>query len=224
VPKVILSPRVSRSVQLGLFSDARWARITAHIPEPLATEVDARLRSGVTECCSWFLSQKARLDEGQATAAAMRRRGKGQLAPLERLAKGLRLAADAWAKIGQFYDDRLGDIDIYENLGPMARDAERRLARIRQFGKPITVSNPWPEFVRKVARCLREAGLNPQVTGRVYEHGGRPAWFQAFMAELNENLLGMKGRGEQLDYSRSAFYAEIAKALRGDRKRDKALK
>jgi hypothetical protein len=236
--KVILPEKVSRRHELQ-FSDERWARITSTIPKRLPAEIDARLRSAVMACCSWFLTQQAHLQEGAATAAAMRKPGKRQLAPLERLVNGLRMAADAWKEISKLddsrtagnrrykiHDDRLGDIGMYEDLEAMARDSERRLAGIRQLGKPITMIGPWPVFVRKVAQCFRQIGITPTVTGRVYSSswGTRPSWFQKFMAELNENLLGDEGKGKQLKYSRPAFYAEVAKTMRGDRKPDKARK
>jgi hypothetical protein len=91
------------------FSDARWATITSHISEPLCAEADARLRSAVMECCSRFETERTRLEEGRATAAAMRA-GKRRPAPFERLTKGLRMASDAWSKIGNIHDDRLGDL------------------------------------------------------------------------------------------------------------------
>jgi hypothetical protein len=213
VPRVILPEIDFRTREPLSFSDARWARITSAIPQPLSAEADARPRSGVMRCCSWLVTQQAQLQEGEATAAAVRG-GKKQPAPLERLARGLRMAADAWPKVRQINDDRLGDIRIYENLETMARDAERRLAGIRKLGKPVTITSPWPEFVRSIARCCRAAGLKPTATGRTYEHG-KPTWFQEFAAALNENLLGNEGKGRQLKYSRAAFYAEIAKAMRG---------
>jgi hypothetical protein len=222
VPKVILAADISGTREPLSFSDARWARITSHIPAPLSAEADARLRSAIMVCCSWYLTQRARLEEGTATAAAMRA-GKRQPSPFERLAKGLRMAADAWAKLGKIHDDRLGDVARYATLEAMAGDAERRLAAFRKLGKPITMAGPWPLFVRKIARSCRAAGLNPTVTGRIYEHG-KATWFQNFMAALNENLLGLEGKGRQLEYNRDAFHAEIAKALRGDKKPGKARK
>jgi hypothetical protein len=227
VRKAILSEN-SPGRELLPFSDDRWARIASRIPEPLSAKTDAHLRSAVTACCSWLLTQELRLQEGVDTAAAMRG-GKRQPAPLERLAKGLRMAADAWAKVGKIHDDRLGDIGIYENLEAMARDAERRLAEIRQLGESVRVAGPWPAFVRKIARCCREAGLTPTATGGVYENA-KPTWFQKFMVALDKNLLGSKhllgidSKDKQFERDHRAFYAAVAKALRGDGKPGKAQK
>jgi hypothetical protein len=187
-----------------------------HFPEPLSAEADDRLRIAIAKCCSGFLTQRARLLEGQTSAKAIRHS--------ERLAKGLRMAVDAWASIGKIRDDRCGILDdrrgLYKTLELMAREAEDRLAQ-----KPVTVPNPWPEFVRKVDRCCREVGLKPTTTGRVYgELDNKPTWFQKFMATLNANVLGDEGQRKKLKYSRAAFYAEIAKALGGYKKSGKARK
>ncbi len=206
------------------FSDERWAKIKEPVHETLSTEADARLRAAVTECCSWFLTQNALVREGQETAAAMRNPGKRQLAPFKRLAKHLREAADAWKEVGKaINDDRLSDIREYDKLEVMAQDAERRIAGFQGLGNPRDVADPWPEFVCRVAQSLREAGLKPTVTGRVYDDA-KPTWFQEFMVALNENLLGNQGRAHQLDYSRAAFYAEIAKAVSGYGRPGKARK
>jgi hypothetical protein len=221
--KAIMPESYFRSSPDLSFSDDRWAEIRRHIPESLPVEADARLRTAITECCSWFLAQRARLEEGRATATAMRSPGKRQLALLERVAGGLRTAAEAWKKIEDIHDDRLSDMRRYDDLEVLAQDAERRLKGFRKLGKPVAESDPWPVFVRWVARCLCAAGLKPTTTGRVYGEGN-PTWFQEFMAALNDNLLGEKGRGNQLNYSHKAFCADIAKAMRGDRKPGKARK
>jgi hypothetical protein len=98
VPKVIPSKNSLRNREL-FFSDNRWSRIRTHIPEPLSAESDARLRITITKCCSWLLTEQRRLREGAAFAAAMRKPGNRQLAPLERLAKALRTAVEVWEKI-----------------------------------------------------------------------------------------------------------------------------
>jgi hypothetical protein len=207
--------------ELLSFSDERWATITNPLPVPLSAEASTRLRAEITECCSSFLTQQAAIEEGANSAAAVRSPGKGQPALLERVAKGLRTAADAWAKIGKIHDDRLGDIRIYANLETMARDAERRLAGIRQLGTPVVITPPWHLLVRNVAECCRKAGLKPTASGRVYEDS-KTTWFQEFMLKLNENLLGYEGKGKQINYSSAAFYAEIAKAMSGYGKSGKA--
>jgi hypothetical protein len=220
--KSLLPEDYSHNAELA-FSDERWGIVLAHLPKELDPDAGDRLRDRITACCSWFLAQRALFREGQQTAAALRSSGKRQLALFERVAQGLRDAADAWRDIEQIHDDRLGDLSRYDDLEKLAQDAERRLA---SFGKLKLVTDPWPAFVCKVARCCREAGLNPTVTGRVYDSswGTEPTWFQEFMASLNEDLLGDQGRGEQLRRSRAAFYAEVAKALRGDSKPGKARK
>jgi hypothetical protein len=225
VPKVIASQDISRGWTLLAFSDERWARITATIPEQLSPEANARLRDGITAQCSGYLTQQSQVKRGLDSAAAMRRPGKGQLAPLERLAKGLRMAADAWREIGKIHDDRLSDIDEYRRLEPMARDAERRLAVFVKLGKPLTQEGPWREFVCRVADCCVEAGLNPTRTNRFYDdERAKPTWFQQFMMALNDNLLGDNGKNKQLNYRKAAFYAEIAKAMSGYKKTGKPRK
>jgi hypothetical protein len=77
------------------FSDERWAATRRHIIEPLSPEADARLRKAVTRCCSWFLNVDKRLEDGRATAAAIRKPHKDEAALLERVVNGLRAAAQA---------------------------------------------------------------------------------------------------------------------------------
>lgn len=214
------------------FSDERWARIKQSIPEALPAEANARLRAAIMACCSWFLTQSARVREGQETAVAMRDPGKRQLAPFKRMAKSLREAADAWKAVGgTIHDDRLSVLREYDRLDVMAQDAERRLEGFRRLGNPIPVADPWPEFVRRVADGCRKAGLNPTATGRVYEEkNSTPTWFQEFVAALDKNLLGhrnllgVNGKGEQVEHDHRAFYAEIAKVMSGYRKSGKARK
>ena len=56
----------------------------------------------------------------------MRSRGDHDLAPLERLLKALKKAADARDKVWQILDDRLG---IYENLDLMIWDLQSLVSR-----------------------------------------------------------------------------------------------
>jgi hypothetical protein len=224
MPKAIVPEHVSLHRELVSFDDDRWTKIKCHVPEPLPTEADERLRAGIARCCSRFLTQQHQLQIGVETARAMRSPGRRQLAALEQVAKGSQMAAASWKRIkGKIYDDRLSDIRRFDELDSLARDAERRLAGIRALGQAVTAPSPWREFVCNVARCCRDAGLNPSVTGRVYEDAN-PTWFHKFMAALNENLLGDEGRRKQFQQSRAAFYAEITRALRGDRKPGKARK
>jgi hypothetical protein len=209
------------------FSDDRWARIKSHLPNRLPADADKRLRITIAECRDWFLTQQVQLKEGMRSAMAARRRHK-QLAPLERLAKGLRMAVDAWASIGRIRDDRCGLLDdrrgLYKTLELMARGAEDRLAR-----KPVKVPKPFPVLVRKVARCIETAGLDPIVAGRVYVD--KPTWFQEFIVALDKELLGSKNlltfdkrKGEQFERDPRATYAAVARAMSGYKKAGKARK
>jgi hypothetical protein len=220
-------------------SDNQWVRLCRCIPEPLQPEDESRLREGITAACSWLLAEQERLALGDRTAAAVQKPGKRQPAPLERLARHLRLAATAWKKLaeladspharrGVIYDDRLSDIRQYDVLEAMACDAERRLEGIRKLGESEYADDPWPTFVRKVAQCFWDIGLIPTATGRIYE-SGKPTWFQEFMAALDKDLLGIKlisvdSEGNQKERDPRAFHAEIAKALGGYRTPGKARK
>jgi hypothetical protein len=221
-------------------SDNQWVRLRRYIPDLLQPEDESRLREGIIAACSWLLAEQERLALGDRTAAAIQKPGKRQPAPLERLARHLRAAATAWKKLteladspharrGVIYDDRLSDIHQYDALEAMACDAERRLEGIRKLGESEPVDDPFPAFVRKVAQCFWNIGLMPTVTGRIYE-GGKPTWFQEFMAALDKNLLGIKkltgvdSEGRQKERDPRAFHAEIAKALGGYRTPGKAQK
>jgi hypothetical protein len=204
-----------------MFSDQRWDGIKSHIPT-LDAESDAKLRASVTECCNWLITQKNKLKIGASTAAVMRSPGKRQPAPFERLATGLRMAADAWQEIikaGPIYDDRLTDIRRFDSVQEIAQDAERRLAGYRKLG-PKRASPPFPEFVCMVARCCHAVGLDPIRTGRVYDpKNAGPAWFQQFVVALNDQLLGDEDR-----LSEKALHSAVAQALRGYAKAGKARK
>jgi hypothetical protein len=207
------------SSELLSIGDERWAAIASRLPQPLGAESSEQLRSSVLACCSVYLTSRMAVEGAAATAAAVRRPGKRQLAHLEQLAESLRSGADAWAKIGKMiHDDRLSDIRIYEGLEAMAVDAERRLRGIRDLGKPVRLKNPWPNFVRAVAATCRRINLQPTATGAVYDQR-RPSWFQEFIVAINDNILGDLG-GRR--HSKASQYAEIAKALRGNAKPGKA--
>lgn len=193
--------------ELLSFDDNIWARIRAVIPQPIEPEAEARLRTDIMDCCSWLRTQGARLGEGKKNAKAVQRPNKGQLSERERLAKGLRMAADAWTVIGGVHEDRLG---FYKNLEAMAQEQECRLAQ-----EPAMADDPWPMFVRKVAHCCRQAGLTIKRTGRVYENAKLP-WFQKLMATIQSELLGKYGKPST--QSPQAFAAAITHALRGDGK------
>jgi hypothetical protein len=223
MPKGVVPGNYFRSCELLSITDAQWRELKTYIPD-VPPEVDGLLRSRLLECCSWFLTENGKFNESLQTFTAMQRPGKGQPAAIERLAKGLRMAADAWPRAMGMHDDRLGDIRQYNDLEAMARDVERRLAAFRKFGKPAIVTDPWPSFVRKAAQCFREVGIIPTVTGRIYlsSWGTKPTWFQKFFVGLNKTLLGKNGRRQ---HTPAAFYAEITKAMRpGNRKSGKARK
>jgi hypothetical protein len=228
MPKAILPEDFFSSIELLAITDGQWKRLVAHIPATLSPEADAWLQSAILASCSWFLTQQARLREGQATATAMRQPSKG-LAPVERWAKAMRAAVEAARGRGQFHDDRRSDLQQQdEQLEALAKEAERRLAGLRVHGKARTYETPWREFVRKVAQDVRRVGLNPTVTGEVYEDRS-PTWFQEFMAVLQEEILGLSGkpiaRPDDREWqlllnrngvrasTRAAFAAEIAKAI-----------
>jgi hypothetical protein len=238
-PKAILPPKWNSEL---FFSGNQWAKLRRCIPESLQPEKEARLRESIKAACDWLLAEEARLALGRRTAAAMRRPSERQPALLERLASHLRAAATDWEEIteladspqarrGIIYDDRLSDIRQYDALEAMARDAERRLAGIRELGKAEYVDDPWPMFVRRVEQSFREIKLKPIATGRVYDNkGGKPTWFQEFMAALDKNLLGYKRligidcEDKQYERDHKAFHAEIAKVIGGYRDPGKARK
>jgi hypothetical protein len=211
--------RQSRSELLSI-SDERWARIAAFLPQSIDAGNSQKLRISVLACCSAYMTNRSAFEAAAATAAAMRRPGKRQLAHVEQLAKSLRTAADAWAKIGRnLHDDLLSDLRIYDDLKTLAADAERRLRGILDLGRPKALANPWPMFVFSVATSCRKVGLRPIATGAVYDERKRkPSWFQDFIVAINDNLLGDLG-GRR--HSKAAQHAEIAKALRVTRSRAK---
>jgi hypothetical protein len=218
--KVLLPEDHSRQVEI-LFFDDRWPQIRATIPVPLSADREERLRKSICHCCNRFLGRVRLLEEGAVTAAAIRRGGGKQAAPLERLVNGLKTAAVAWAEIRTMHDDRLGVLSDYgDRLADMVADAERRLNAIRDIGesKPMAVK---PELVRAVAESCRVVGLNPTATGRVSEHE-EPTWFQKFMVVLNNQILGDNGWGLASDHKARAVHSDVAKALSGYAKPGKA--
>lgn len=226
--KGIVSERFNQSVDGPVFSDERWAKIRASIPS-LSTEADASLRAGIVSSIRSYLTQQARIESGLAAAAAIRSPGKRQMAAYERFVDALRTAAASWNSLRTVYDDRLSDIRRFDMLDELANDAERRLIGIRKLGEPTAVTSPWPALVRGVARCCREVGLKPTASGHLYDDApGKPTWFQEFMAALDKNLLGSKDllgvdrKGKQFERDHRAFYAEVGKALHGDRNAGKA--
>jgi hypothetical protein len=211
--KIIRSEGPSSNVITFGFESGRWAGIRSHIPEALTAEADVRLREAIIiNCCLWLRHERERFEEGKANAAAMRSAGTGQPAPLRRYANALRAAADARREVRGIHDDHL-DVGLHGSLDTMARDAERRLAALSKLGKPVRTDDPWFGFVRRVAQCCRDVGLRPTAPGGVYGDA-KPSWFQEYMLALNNDWLGRDGRPI---HSHPAFYAGIAKAMRGDR-------
>lgn len=213
VRKIRLPAGHTRAVGTS-FSDERWSRIRAAIPDPLTEGQEERLREAVGRCCDDFLSQARLIEEGAATAAAVRRGGGKQVSPLERLTSSLKVAAVAWAEIRAMHDDHRGILsDHGDSLVGMAADADRRLKAIQKIPE-IKPKSARAEFVRNLATCFHIAGLTPTATGRVSQHE-KPSWFQCFIAELNDQVLGQNGWGNM---SSRSIHSDIAKALSGSRK------
>jgi hypothetical protein len=81
-------------------TDGQWHRLKELIPDQLAPAVETELRTSIGLCCKHFLTHCRALRDGGVTAEALKSPGKGGLSAFKKLAKGLRLAADAWATIG----------------------------------------------------------------------------------------------------------------------------
>lgn len=229
MPKIVLPEAPRRQIGPVSIDNERWEDLSKYLPNALSTEAEQRLRHKVLEQVSRFLTAQAAVHEGWATARALRSPGNRQPAPMERLVRSLRIAADTWRDMKSqsslpwrppFYDDRLSDLSRFDDLEEMANDAERRLAALR-LHKPQTVPSAWRSFVRGVADCFRAEGMEPTATGRAYDEGGKLTWFQKFMQAMQENILGQDGFCSN---STQAFAAEVAAALRGERNAGKAQK
>ena len=163
--KVRLPKGHSRSGEQS-FSDERWTRIRGVIPNPLSADLESRFRQSICDCCNKYLGGLRLVDEGAATAAAVRRGGGKQAAPLERLITSRKIAATAWTEVRGMHDDRLGILsDGGDRLADMAADAERRLRDIRSLSetKPADIKN------RTGARLGR---VLPARSGNSYCNGG----------------------------------------------------
>jgi hypothetical protein len=122
MPKAIVPDQQFQHRELLGFNNSRWNKIKRQIPKKLTAKINAGLRADIAECCSQFLTQRRQLQIGIETARAMRSPGKGQLAALEQVAKGSRMAADGWKRIkGKIYDDRLSDISRFDKFEALAR-------------------------------------------------------------------------------------------------------
>jgi hypothetical protein len=210
MPKVIEPEADFGRRELLGFGDNIWAKISCHIPSELSAAADAQLRAGVGDCVGWLLTQGNRIQQGRKLAA--------NTARIKRLAKKLQSAKDDLAKVGSIQDadnalDHRRGLD--RGLDALAGGAAELAAR-----KSVAVPQPWPEFVRKLARCCRDVGLKPIATGRGYE-GVEPTWFQNFVLAIQRELLGDDGRKP---HSPEAFAAEIAVALRGEKNSRKSRK
>ena len=285
-------------------SDGQWQRLRKHIPDQLAPALETNLRTSIDICCKQFLDRCRALRDSGVTSDALKSPGNGGLSTFEKLARGLRTAADAWAEMGgetvpiyaawldklrtqprlkevgpwkdhdfhwpfeigmsprdaidfaiqfdacgdeetrqrlfreaterasferykrrtsgKFFDDRLGLLsDLGAQLEGLARDAERRLKSFQGIGDSVTMTAR-PQLVRSVKKRLQDVGLKPTVTNRVYASSdskaksgnGSPTWFQKFMAELNNSVLGIDGWGPLRPGDLPAFYSEITSALR----------
>jgi hypothetical protein len=216
--KAIVPERHFRSSELSFIDDKLWNRLQKYLPETLTAATDSRLRRDVLECCSWFLTENGRFKEGRRAFAAKH--------SVEQLAKGLRMAAAAWVDIGKLPDVRATYISRNDDLEKMAGEAERQRVAFRDMDQPLG------QFVRKVEKCCRAAGLKPGITGRLYEdHDAEPTWFQQFIIALDDELLGKQGlwpdKKRAFDGSdpwRRAKAASIARAMRGDTKPSRARK
>jgi hypothetical protein len=212
--KVILPENHARHVDL-LFFGRRWPEIRAAIPAQLSADGEERLCKSIRDCCNQYMGRVRLLDEGAATAAAVRKGGGKQASPLERLVNSLKTAAMAWAEIRAMHDDHSGVLSDYgDRLSEMAADADRRLHAIRNIGegKPMAIK---PALVRAIGECCRAAGLNPTATGRVSEQE-EPTWFQKFMVVLNNQILGDNGWGlADSDHKARAVHSDVAKAMSG---------
>jgi hypothetical protein len=307
--KALSAPGQARLLAYAL-TDGQWHRLREHIPDQLATDLETKLRTNIGLCCKHFFDQCRDLRDGGVTAAALKPPGKDQLSTFDKLANGLRMAANAWAEMGgdtvpnraawldrlraeprlvevghwedhdfqwsfdegmspeeavdfaiqfnacadedarqrlcklmlededivgarsfrryqqrtagKFFDDRLGPLsDLGAQLEGLARDAERRRKSFQDVEDPVTMTAR-PQLVQSVKKRLEDVGLKPGATNRVYASSdsktksgsGNPTWFQKFMAELNNGVLGIDGWGPLGPGDLPAFYSEITSAQR----------
>lgn len=213
--------RIDVTVGAVAISEERWNRVIRHLPVNIPSDVMITFRQDVLFCCSRFQTDARRAQIGSATFAAVTRAAGTSKSPMERLLDELEKANRTLAEIGEIYDDHRGAFsDLPAQLPGIISDLRRRTAELKRLPK-TAVSIRWP-FIRSVADACRRAGLNPTATGRIYDAvAGRATWFQRFIAEINDNILGVYGWGSAesdaraQNYSTNALYADIAKALAG---------
>jgi hypothetical protein len=206
-------------------NDFYWERLERHIPAPLVP-LPLAMRRRIARACRWFINQNEEVRQGGATAAATRRHGKKGLAPLERYAKAIREATEAWQAIMLIPGFR-PESDTHhplpetvlsktgEDLLRLAKDAEWLLNYLRAQ-RPLGAPPAWPVFVNMVASVFSDHGFAPKWNGRSYE-GGDPDWFQHFLRALNEELRASRFIPDELlhtEHSKAAFDASVTAALR----------
>jgi len=197
--------------ETGLPDDETWVTLKRHLPEGLSDETDARLRKAISKCLARLAAQRFAISDGAWLTASIRSPGKGQYSPAERLSRHLTEALKAWKDMGG------GCPSVpthFDRLEEMSRYATQSLSNLRAR-KQVTVTSPWPEFVRGVAAALKAAGFRPGATGTGYDYDDRGTWFQKLMASLNAALPIIFREPSQ---NSAAFDAKTAKALRGDLK------
>jgi hypothetical protein len=220
--KVVLPiDSVAPGVTLGVGFQERWPRIKMAIPGDLLPEKETALREGIFKSCATFMGASRLRAAGAATAAAIRKPGAKQLAPLASFARHLLAASATWSAIKGLQDDRLGPLsdqlgshsEFGGYLESLAKDAERRLKILRSI-KPTKPAPARDLLVWEFAEHCRAAGLDPISHGRMYEQGALPTWFQGFVAAINDQILGVQGWGP-VEADKRALYSDVAKAMRG---------
>ena len=211
---LILPDALPESSEIS-FSDERWATIRETLPDNLSAETELQLRSSITSCCNRFVARMREVRKGAEAAGAIRKRGGKQAAAFDQLQLHLKSAVKELAAMEGMKDPFL---NLYrDQLEKIVQGIMKRGEALRGLS-PMTV-NPRHELVRSLARVCKRTGMAPTATHRVYdETANKPAWFQEFVASLNDNLLGAQAWGAVGSYSRKALYSDVVKALREDAK------
>jgi hypothetical protein len=198
-------------------NDDAWLRLQDILPGAVARAADtpltfwrANLRAEIEAAVTSLVKHETQRREYGAAAVAMRspKPGKGEPAPLERYAKALGDAARAWEtmKAAGLQPEIGGD-----RVGPLAAAAKDMVAELRRLTGPHSLGPGWEQFVREVADAFRHHDFKPTSTGRGYEKGATPSWFQALMLALNKALPPTARRATS---SEPAFFKSIDRALR----------